>query len=253
MKSVVLITGSSSGFGEACAKIYNKNGHPLILVARRLEKLEELKKTLSQEFPVHIMKVDVTNVNDISGIINLIPKELRDIGVLINNAGVALGINAFDVSEPADNKSMIDTNINGLINFTREILPVMVKNNNGHVINIGSIAGSWPYPGGNIYCATKAFVQQFSRCLRADLAGKNVRVSNIEPGLAQTGYAEVRFKGDKGKADSLYENTKPLVAADIAEIIYFTTTLPTHVNINSIEVMPTCQTWSSLTISRDVE
>jgi NADP-dependent 3-hydroxy acid dehydrogenase YdfG len=249
-KPIVLITGASSGFGEACAKKYNENGYPIILIARRIEKLEAIKSKLNANYPIYLSKVDVTKPEEIQRFISELPENFRNIQVLINNAGLALGLGSFEETLSEDNDQMIQTNINGLVNFTKSVLPIMVKNDIGHIINIGSIAGSWPYPGGNIYCATKAFVQQFSRCLRADLIGKNIRVSNIEPGLAHTGYSEVRFKGDTEKANGLYEKTNPLVAGDIAEIIYFTTSLSAHININSLEVMPTCQAWSALTIAK---
>ncbi len=249
-KPIVLITGASSGFGAACAKKYNENGYPVVLVARRIDKLEALRLELNPDYPIYLSQVDVSKPNQISTFLETIPKSFSKIGILINNAGLALGLGSFEETLPEDNDQMIQTNINGLVNFTRMILPIMVKNDSGHIINIGSIAGSWPYPGGNIYCATKAFVQQFSRCLRADLIGKDIRVSNIEPGLAHTGYAEVRFKGDIQKANSLYDGANPLIAKDIADIIFFTTSLSSHININSLEVMPTSQAWSALTVSK---
>ncbi len=149
-------------------------------------------------------------------------------------------------------EEMIETNIVGLVKMTREILPGMVKNNTGHIVNIGSIAGSWPYPGGNVYGATKSFVQHFSLGLRADLLGRNIRVSNIAPGLAQTNFSKVRFEGDEEKASKVYEGTRPLSGEDIAEIIYWVTSLPSHININSLEVMPVCQAWGALPIDRSM-
>ena len=249
-KPIVLITGASSGFGEACAKKYNQAGYPVILVARRLEKLKSLAISLNSTYPIHIAKLDVTSKSDIKEFVKSLPNNFKNVGVLINNAGLAVGSAPIHEADEDDFERMIETNIKGLVNMTRQIVPIMVANNAGHIVNIGSIAGSWPYPGGNVYGGTKAFVQQFSRGLRADLLGKNIRVTNIEPGMAETEFSNVRFKGDSAKADNVYVGVEPLVADDIAETIFFATSVPAHVNINSLEIMPTCQAWGALAIAR---
>jgi len=180
-----------------------------------------------------------------------LPVEYRDIDILLNNAGLALGLEPAYAADLDEWETMVDTNIKGLLYMTRLILPGMVARKKGHIINIGSIAGSWPYPGGNAYGATKAFVQQFSRNLRADLRGTGIRVTNIEPGLAESEFSVVRFGGDHDKAAKVYEGTQPLTPADIAETVFWTASRPAHVNINSVEVMPVCQTWDNFAISRN--
>ena len=176
---------------------------------------------------------------------------LPPVDVLINNAGLALGLAPAHMADTDDWDTMIDTNIRGLVHLTRMILPGMVERKRGHIINIGSMAGNWPYPGANVYGATKAFVRQFSLNLRADLHGTNVRVTNIEPGLSQTGFSVARFKGDQDKADAVYAGTTPLNADDVAETIVWAATLPVHVNINTLEVMPSCQSFAALNIHRE--
>jgi 3-hydroxy acid dehydrogenase/malonic semialdehyde reductase len=173
------------------------------------------------------------------------------VDVLVNNAGLALGLEPAQAADLDDWETMVDTNIKGLMYCTRAILPGMVERKRGHVVNVGSIAGAWPYPGGNAYGATKAFVAQFSRNLRADLLGKNIRVTDVEPGLAETEFSVVRFKGDQERADKVYTGTQPLTGVDIAEIVHWVVSLPAHVNVNSVEVMPTGQAWGPLAIHRD--
>ncbi len=250
MTRVVFITGASSGFGAACARRYAQSGHTLILASRSLDKLEALRDELSDKAPIYVAPLDVTDSESIEGFFKDLPDEFSQVHTLINNAGLALGMEPAYASSLDDWETMIDTNCKGLVRITRKILPGMVERDSGHIINIGSIAGNWPYPGGNVYCASKAFVQQFSRTLRADLLGKQIRVSNIDPGMAETNFSNVRMKGDDAKADAVYLGTKPLVAEDIAEIVYWVTTVPSHVNINSLEVMPVCQAWGPLSIDR---
>ena len=197
MQSTVFITGASSGFGEACADQYAKAGYPLILVARREDKLKALQARLEQYVPVHIATADVRRQEEISRVFECMPEAFRSIGILINNAGLALGLKPAHKVDVDDWETMIDTNIKGLLYVTHQVLAGMVERNRGHIINIGSAAGSWPYPGGNVYGATKSFVQMLSRGLRADLIGKKIRVSNIDPGLAETSFSDVRFKGDE--------------------------------------------------------
>lgn len=252
MTKTVLITGASSGFGEACAKRFAKNGYRLILAARRFDKLESLQKMLSDQCDIFIHALDVSSKQSIETFFSALSEPFSKIDVLINNAGLALGLNAAHEANLDDWETMIDTNIKGLVRVTRHVLPSMVKNNSGHIVNLGSIAGTWPYPGGNVYGSTKSFVQQFSRSLRADLLGKAIRVTNIDPGLAETNFSVVRMKGDTDKAANIYENTEPLVAEDIANIIFWVCSVPNHVNINSLEVMPTCQAWGPLSVDREM-
>lgn len=253
MKPVVLITGASSGFGEACARRFAEAGHPLVLTARRGRRLEALKAELAEQAPAHVVSLDVRDREAVEGLVPGLPEAFRQIGILINNAGLALGTEPAHEVNADDWDRMIETNIKGLVHMTRQVLAGMVARNRGHIVNIGSIAGSWPYPGGNVYGATKAFVAQFSRGLRADLAGRRVRVTNIEPGLAETNFSVVRYKGDSDLARRVYEGTEPLTARDVADIVFWTTSVPPHVNINSVEVMPTCQTWGPLAVDRDLK
>lgn len=250
MKKVVLVTGASSGFGEGCARRFAKADYSLILVARRLDRLQKLQKELGGPAKVHIIQLDVRDRKAVEEAILKIPDAFSNIAILINNAGLALGLEPAHEAHLDDWETMIDTNIKGLVYFTRFILPGMVKRREGHIINIGSVAASWPYKGGNAYGATKAFVQQFSRNLRCDVLGTNIRVTNIEPGLAETEFSLVRFKGDGERAKRAYQGTRPLTSADIAEIAFWVSSLPSHVNINTVEVMPTDQAWAGLEVYR---
>ncbi len=250
MKKCVLITGASSGFGEACARRFAAEGHDLVLCARRTERLESLAASLQSGGSVVFRALDVTQSEQVDRFLDNLPESHRNIDVLVNNAGLALGLEPAFEADLEDWETMVDTNIKGLIRMTRRILPGMVERRRGHIVNIGSVAGNWPYPGGNAYGATKAFVQQFSRNLRCDLLGTPIRVSNIEPGMAETEFSLVRLNGDAGKASSVYENTQPLSAEDIAEIIFWVTALPAHVNINTLEVMPVCQAWAPFAVDR---
>jgi len=250
MDKTVLITGASSGFGLSCAKLFAEKGAKLILTARRLERLQSIQKELEKKTEVHIFRIDVRDRINVDKAVEKLPESFRDIDILINNAGLALGFSPAYEADLDDWDQMVDTNIKGLCYFTRAILPSMVKRKKGHIVNIGSVAGSWPYPGGNTYGATKAFVKQFSRNLRADLRGTNIRVTNIEPGLAETEFSLVRFYGAKDVADSVYKGASPLTPEDIAESVFWATSQPEHVNINRIELMPTCQTFDHLTIDR---
>jgi 3-hydroxy acid dehydrogenase / malonic semialdehyde reductase len=252
MSQVVFITGASSGFGEACAHRFSVAGRPLILAARSVDKLEALADSLRERSPVHVAALDVTDSDSIDRFFSNLPDEFRQIHTLINSAGLALGMEPAYAAKLEEWETMIETNVKGLARITRRVLPGMVQRNSGHIINIGSTAGSWPYPGGNVYCATKAFVQQFSRTLRADLLGKQIRVSNIDPGMAETNFSRVRMRGDEKKAEDVYQGTKPLCAEDIAEIIHWVTSVPEHVNINSMEIMPLCQGWGPLAVNREM-
>ena len=251
MKKIVLITGASAGFGESCARIYAENGFNLVLCARRLDRLKILQDELGGKEKVHIIKLDVRDKKAVHSSIESLPVRFKNIDILINNAGLALGLSPAYEADLDDWETMINTNIKGLIYLTRTILPGMVARKQGHIINIGSTAGNWPYPGGNVYGATKSFVKQFSLNIRADLLGTNIRVTNIEPGLAETEFSIVRFKGNKERAAKVYEGAQPLTGEDIAEIALWVSNLPDHVNINSIEVMPTSQAWGPIAIHRE--
>jgi 3-hydroxy acid dehydrogenase / malonic semialdehyde reductase len=258
MNRTVLITGASSGFGEACARKFATSGDNLVLLARRKERLDALSHSIQNEFQnasenrgqVYCLSVDITNAQALENGLASAPAWAQAPDILINNAGLALGLSPAHEADMDDWQTMIDTNITALVRMTRLILPGMVERNCGHIINVGSTAGSWPYPGGNVYGATKAFVQQFSRELRADVLGKRVKVSNIEPGMAQTEFSLVRFKNDGEKAGNVYDNTQPLSAEDIADIIHWVCGTPAHVNINALEVMPLCQAWGPLKVDR---
>ena len=248
MGKTIFITGASAGFGAACAKRFAQAGHKLILMARRLPQLQELADSL--EVPCHLIAADIREPKTLASEFEQLPSAFQDIDVLVNNAGLALDLSSADQADFADWQIMIDTNVTALAHCTHLILPRMVAKHSGHVVNMGSIAGNDAYPGANVYGATKAFVRQFSRNLRADMHGKGIRVTNIEPGLAETEFSLVRFKGDKNKANSVYEGTQPLTAADVAEAVFWATEQPSHVNINTIELMPTCQSWGPLALHR---
>ncbi|PWF47911.1 SDR family NAD(P)-dependent oxidoreductase [Massilia glaciei] len=246
---IVFITGASSGFGAEMARTFVKHGHQVVLAARRLERLDALAAELGDSALPLVM--DVTDKDAINDALALLPQSWRQIDVLINNAGLALGTQAAHEAPLADWETMISTNCTGLVAMTRALLPAMVARGGGLIINIGSVAGSYPYPGGNVYGATKAFVEQFTLNLRADLVGTGVRATNLAPGLCGgTEFSNVRFKGDDAAAAKVYEGTQPLTAGDIAETAYWLATLPPHININHIEMMPTCQGFSPFTIKR---
>lgn len=248
---IIFVTGATAGFGAEIARKFVKSGHKVIASGRRKERLDDLKKELGDA--LYVVQLDVTNRASIEEAISALPAEWRNIDVLVNNAGLALGLEKADKADLDDWENMIDTNAKGLVYMTRAVLPGMVERNVGHIINIGSTAGNWPYAGGNVYGATKAFVRQFSYNLRSDLHGTHVRVTNIEPGLCGgTEFSNVRFKGDDEKASKTYDNTNPLTAADVAESVFWVSTLPAHVNINSIEMMPVSQSLAGLQVHRDV-
>jgi NADP-dependent 3-hydroxy acid dehydrogenase YdfG len=252
MKKKVLITGASAGFGEACARRYAGQGNKLVLAARRLERLKALQEEL-QDTECHVIQLDVRDRESVAETLTGLPESFQNIDILINNAGLALGLGPAYEADLDMWETMVDTNIKGLMYCTRQILPGMVKRRQGHIVNIGSVAGSTPYPGGNVYGATKAFVKQFSNNLRSDLNGTPIRVTNIEPGLAETEFSTVRFKGDTERAAEVYKGTRPLTADDIAEIVFWVTSLPSHININRLEVMPVCQAWAPFSIFRQEE
>lgn len=249
--TTVMITGASSGFGAATAQLFAEGGNRLILVARRMDKLEELQRQLSTDAEVYLLQLDIRDRRAMEGLVTDLPEQFRDVDLLINNAGLALGLErAWEVLLD-DWDTMVDTNIKGLMYAVRAVLPGMVSRNRGHIVNIGSTAGAWPYPGGNTYGGTKAFVEQFTRNLRADLLGTRVRATCIAPGMAETEFSRVRFKGDQEKAALVYRGAEPLTAQDVAGIIKWVAEQPPHVNINHLEVMCVQQAWGHLAVHRD--
>lgn len=249
MAQVVLVTGATSGFGKAMVEMFAKDGCKVVATGRRTDRLEALKEEL-EEYDIYTLSFDITDKDAVFKAVESLPKEYKEIDILINNAGLALGLEKSPEANLEDWEVMINTNIKGLLYMTKAVLPMMVKRQNGYIFNIGSTAGNWPYEGGNVYGSTKSFVQQFSYNLRTDLKGTNIRVSNIEPGLAKTEFSNVRFKGDDKRAESVYEGIKPLLAADIANIVFTLSKLPEHVNVNSLEVMPTQQSHGGLIIEK---
>ncbi len=250
MDKTILITGATSGFGESCAELFAGKGWRLIISGRRMERLHDLKARFPDAW-IHCAQLDVRVRQQVDELVSGLPPEFKDIDVLCNNAGLALGLEPAHKADLDDWEQMIDTNIKGVCYLTRAVLPGMVDRKSGHIINIGSVAGTWPYPGGNAYGASKAFVKQFSNNLRADLLGTNIRVTNIEPGLAETEFSLVRFHGDRERASDVYQGTQPLTGADIADIVYWVTSVPSHVNINTVEVMPVCQSWAPFAVHRN--
>ncbi|PLR41747.1 bifunctional NADP-dependent 3-hydroxy acid dehydrogenase/3-hydroxypropionate dehydrogenase YdfG [Chimaeribacter californicus] len=247
---IILVTGATAGFGEAITRRFINEGHKVIATGRRQARLDALKEALGDQ--VYVARLDVRNRAEIEEMLAALPAGWRDIDVLVNNAGLALGLEPAHKASSDDWETMIDTNTKGLVFMTRAVLPGMVERNRGHVVNMGSIAGSWPYQGGNVYGATKAFVKQFSLNLRADLAGTQVRVTDIEPGLVGgTEFSNVRFKGDDDKANQTYDNANPLMPDDIAESVFWACNLPPHVNINRLEIMPVSQSFAGLKVHRD--
>ena len=247
-KKTIYITGASSGFGAACARRFAREGWRLVLTGRRRGHLERLRDELKAD--CQLLVQDVRDRERIAADLAALPEGFREIEVLVNNAGLALGMAPAPEADLDQWETMIDTNIKGLVYCTRLILPGMVARGRGHIVNIGSVAGNWPYPGGNVYGASKAFVKQFSLNLRADLLGTGVRVSNVEPGLAETEFSLVRFGGDRDQAGAVYEGTKPLTGEDIADIVLWLVSQPPHVNINRVEVMPVCQSCGPFAIHR---
>ncbi|MFZ7217727.1 SDR family oxidoreductase [Avibacterium avium] len=246
----ILITGASAGFGKAMCEVFIKAGYKVIGAARRLEKLEKLQAELGENF--FPLQMDMNNLSEINTALSKLPEAFQQIDLLINNAGLALGLEPAHQANFDDWLTMINTNIVGLTYLTRKVLPQMVERQQGHIINLGSIAGTYPYPGGNVYGATKAFVEQFSLNLRADLAGTKVRVTNVEPGLCGgTEFSNVRFKGDDRKAASVYANVHPIEPIDIANTVLWIYQQPAHVNINRIEIMPVAQSFSALNVVRE--
>lgn len=242
MRKIVLITGATSGIGEACARKFAQGGYDVIITGRRAQLLANLKKELEAEgVRVLALAFDVRNRNAATAAINSLPLEWQQIDVLINNAGLALGLEPEYEGSFEDWETMIDTNIKGLLTMTRLVVPRMVKRDSGHVINIGSVAGDVAYAGGNVYCGTKAAVKTITDGLRIDLAHTSVRVTNVKPGLVETHFSNVRFHGNDARAEKVYEGVKPLTGADIAEVVFYAASAPAHVQIAEVLVLATHQ------------
>ncbi|WP_370966760.1 SDR family oxidoreductase [Amycolatopsis sp. cg9] len=249
-QQTVFVTGASAGFGDAIARRFVAEGARVIAVARSGDKLEKLAGELGEA--VLPVTLDVSDPEAVKTTVEQLPADWKTVDVLVNNAGLAKGLEPAHQAHLDDWDRMIATNVRGLAHVTRALLPGMVERGRGHVINIGSIAGTYPYPGGNVYGATKAFVHQFSLNLRSDLHGTGVRVTNVEPGMVGgTDFSKVRFDGDAAKAGKVYEGTTPLTADDVAESVFWAANQPKHVNINVIELMPVVQSFSALQIYRE--
>ncbi|PWF25399.1 SDR family NAD(P)-dependent oxidoreductase [Corticimicrobacter populi] len=252
MSKVVFITGATSGFGRAAARRFAQGGWSLVLTGRRTERLEALRDELAAQVPVHIATLDVRDAAAVQAAVDALPADFRPVTSLINNAGLALAPVPAQKVALQDWHTMIDTNVTGLVNVTHALLPQLIETGAGaSIVNLGSVAGQWPYPGGHVYGASKAFVQQFTYNLRCDLLSTGVRVTDIAPGMAETEFTLVRTKGDQAASDKLYRGTTPLSAEDIAEQIFYVATLPAHININRLEIMPTRQAWSAFAVDRD--
>jgi len=247
---IVLVTGATSGFGEAIARRFAKAGHRVIAAGRRTERLVRLVTELGPG-TVHPLTLDVRDHASVAHAIEGLPAEFSDIDLLVNNAGLAVGLEPAHAADLDGWEAMVDTNVKGLMYVTRAVLPEMVARDRGHIVNLGSTAATYPYPGGNVYGATKAFVRQFSLNLRADLLGTKVRVTDVEPGLVGgTEFSAVRFRGDAERVAKLYEGADALTPDDIAETVFWVATLPARVNINTIELMPVTQAFTSLAVAR---
>jgi 3-hydroxy acid dehydrogenase / malonic semialdehyde reductase len=245
---IVLITGASSGIGAACAKLFAQGGAKLVLAARRQDRLEALAAELSQTYSsqIYLLQVDVSDRLQLEAALKSLPAPWVNIDVLVNNAGLSRGLDKLYQGSIQDWEEMIDTNVKGLLYVTRLLVPGMVDRGRGHVINIGSIAGHQTYPNGNVYCATKAAVRVLSEGLKLDLLGTPVRVSSVDPGLVETEFSNVRFRGDSDRAKTVYQGLTPLTPEDVADAVFFCATRPPHVNINEVILMPTDQSSATM-------
>ncbi len=243
MNRIVFVTGATSGIGKACAEQFAANSDKVIINGRRKERLEDLKKYLEEKYETHVLcaPFDVQNKNEVFENINAFPAEWKDIDVLINSAGLALGRDYFDEADMEDWETMIGTNVSGLLYVTRAVLPSMKKRKSGHVINIGSVAGNEMYERGNAYCATKSAVDAISHTMRIDLLRHHIKVTNVKPGAVETEFSLVRFKGDEEKASQVYNGFTPLTANDVADSIFYCASLPPNVCINDLTITPTTQ------------
>ncbi|MEP0236112.1 SDR family NAD(P)-dependent oxidoreductase [Roseibium sp.] len=248
MTGTILITGTTSGFGAATARLFAQNGWQVIGTGRRAERLDELKAELGESF--YGLVFDITDEDATKAALESLPDAFKEIDVLVNNAGLALGTASAPETKLSDWKTMVDTNVTGLLTITDLMLPMLIARK-GMIVNLSSIAATWPYPGGNVYAGTKAFLRQFSLGLRSDLHGKGVRVTSIEPGLCESEFTMIRTGGNKEAYDALYGGAHAIQPEDIANTIYWVATQPKHININSLEVMPVSQSWGGWQIARD--
>ena len=253
MKKVIFITGATSGIGKASAEIFAKNNYNLIITGRRNEKLLQLTEFLTKTYGVEVMPLcfDVRNKEEVKSLISQLPEQWKNIDVLLNNAGLAVGLNKIQNGLVEDWETMIDTNVKGLLYVSNEIIPFFIKNKKGHIINIGSTAAKAVYEKGNVYCATKFAVDALSKTMRVDLLEHGIKVTQISPGAAETEFSVVRFKGDKSMAKDAYKGYQPLVAEDIAQSIYYVTTVPPHVCINELEITALAQANSNYFYKRE--
>lgn len=249
-KKIAFITGASAGIGEACARVLAREGYDLLLAARRIDRLEALSAQLTAEFGIktHWLALDVRDADEVFTSINSLPAHWQQVDVLINNAGLSQGLDPIHHGDIGDWDRMIDTNIKGLLYVTRAVAPLMAARGEGHIINLGSIAGKEVYPNGNVYCATKHAVDALTKGMRIDLLSKHIKVTAIHPGMVETEFSEVRFKGDTERAAAVYDRIEPLLAQDIAEAVWFVVSRPKHVNINDMLIMPTMQANATTTI-----
>lgn len=248
MQKTVIITGATSGIGRSCAIRFAKEGHRIIITGRRRDRLQSIADDLSSRYnvPVYVAPMDVTKRHLVNKAIDCLPDDFRKIDILINNAGLALGLNAINEGNPDQWEVMIDTNIKGLLYVTHATTPLMIENGKGHIINIGSIAGKEAYSSGNVYCATKAAVDSLSKAMRIDLLTRNIKVTQVAPGAVETEFSMVRFSGNEEAAKAVYNGFQPLTPDDVAEVVHYVTTLPAHVNINDLLIMPAAQATASI-------
>jgi NADP-dependent 3-hydroxy acid dehydrogenase YdfG len=249
---IALITGATAGIGKATAELFAKNGYNVIITGRRKERLNEFSKHLKSTYNIDVLELsfDIRNLIEVESAINSIPENWKKINVLLNNAGLAAGLNTIQEGNIDDWERMIDTNIKGLLYMTRNIAPILIKNGFGHIVNIGSIAGKEVYANGNVYCSTKHAVDALSKAMRIDLLPHNIKVTAINPGMVETEFSIVRFNGDEERAKNVYKGLQPLSPEDIAETVFWVASRPAHVNINDIIIMPTVQANSTTSIRK---
>lgn len=249
---IALITGATAGIGEATAEIFAKNGYNIIITGRRKERLDELSSQLKTKYKIDVLSLnfDVRKLSEVESAINSIPENWKKINVLVNNAGLAVGLGPIQEGIIDDWERMIDTNIKGLLYITRTLAPILIKNEFGHIINVGSIAGKEVYANGNVYCATKHAVDALNKAMRIDMLPHNIKVTGIHPGMVETEFSIVRYKGDEERAKNVYKGLQPLTAEDIAETIFWTASRPSHVNISDIVITPTAQANATNTIRK---
>jgi NADP-dependent 3-hydroxy acid dehydrogenase YdfG len=247
MAKIALITGATSGIGEACANVFARERYDLILTGRRMDRLEKLAAHLKEEYNVNVtlLQFDVRDRDEVVKQLEALPDECKKVNVLINNAGLSLGLEPFQQGSYDDWDTMLDTNVKGLLYVSKVVANWMIENKFGHIINLGSIAGKEVYANGNVYCASKHAVDALNKAMRIDLLPHGIKVTAVHPGAVETEFSEVRFKGDKARAKKVYEGFEPLVAEDVAETIWFAASRPAHVNINELTVMPTAQSGGS--------